>query len=93
MRTVWGSMACEEPDGFIRRFAGPWHRRRSAGADGATVVRFDDGGLVVLRAGDGCVDVQVEVPTEGNLDRFLVLVAEHLERSPAGVTGTVVWDR
>lgn len=51
MQTRHGTMATDRPERYARQLASHWARKGSTGEeDGATVIRFDSGQVVVLRA-------------------------------------------
>lgn len=92
MLTRHGTMATERPERYAKQLAGHWARKGSAGEeDGATVIRFDTGQVVVLRAEPGVLRVEASVPEDGDPDRFAQVVKEHLERFGTRDELEVVW--
>ncbi|GGL35768.1 DUF2218 domain-containing protein [Phycicoccus endophyticus] len=93
MATRHGTMSTERPERYAKQLAGHWARRGStAQEEGATVIRFDTGQRVVLRPGEGVLDVEASVPADGDADRFAEVVADHLERFGQRDELHVVWD-
>ncbi len=92
MLTRHGTMATERPERYAKQLAGHWARKGSAGEeDGATVIRFATGQVVVLRAEPGVLRVEASVPEDGDPDRFAQVVKEHLERFGTRDELEVVW--
>ena len=93
MQTRHGSMATDRPERYAKQLAGHWARKGSAGdEDGATVIRFDTGQLVVLRTGPDVLLIDASVPEGGDADRFAEVVKVHLERFGTREELEVVWD-
>ena len=81
MQTRHGTMPTDRPERYAKQLAGHWARKGSAGEeDGATVIRFDTGQVVELRAEPGALRIAASVPDDGDPDRFAQVVAEHLQR-------------
>ncbi len=54
MPTRHGTMTTERPERYAKQLAGHWARKGSTGQeDGATVIRFETGQVVVMRAEPG----------------------------------------
>ena len=86
-------MATDRPERYAKQLAGHWARKGSAGEeDGATVIRFDSGQLVVLRPGPDGLLVEASVPEGGDADRFAAVVKVHLERFGTREELQVVWE-
>jgi hypothetical protein len=74
-------MATDRPERYAKQLAGHWARKGRAGEeDGATVIRFETGPVVVLRAEPGRLQIESSVPEGGDADRFAQVVKDHLER-------------
>lgn len=81
METRHGTMETERPERYAKQLAGHWARKGSVGEeDGATVIRFDSGQVVGLRAESGRLLVEASVPEGADADQFARVVAEHLQR-------------
>jgi hypothetical protein len=88
-----GSMTTERPERYAKQLAGHWARKGSAGEeDGATVIRFDTGQVVVLRAEPGVLRIEASVPDGADADRFAHVVKEHLERFGQRDELDVTWE-
>ena len=93
MNTRHGTMATDRPARYAKQLAGHWARKGSAGEeDGATVIRFDTGQVVVLRPGPDVLRVEASVPDDGDADRFAEVVKVHLERFGTREELEVVWE-
>ncbi|MFC4785589.1 DUF2218 domain-containing protein [Nocardioides sp. MAHUQ-72] len=85
-------MTTDRPERYAKQLAGHWARKGSAGEeDGATVIRFDSGQVVVLRSEPGTLRVEASVPEGGDPDRFAEVVKAHLERFGTREELEVVW--
>jgi hypothetical protein len=74
-------METDRPERYAKQLAGHWARKGSVGEeDGATVIRFDSGQVVRLRAESGRLLVEASVPEGVDADQFARVVAEHLQR-------------
>lgn len=92
MLTRHGSMATERPERYAKQLAGHWARKGSAGEeDGATVIRFGTGQVVVLRPTTGALEIESSVPDDADPDRFAQVVADHLKRFGQRDELEVVW--
>jgi hypothetical protein len=92
MNTRHGTMRTDRAERYAKQLAGHWARKGSAGEeDGATVIRFESGQVVVLRAAEGVLHVEASVPEGGDADRFAQVVKEHLERFGQREELDVVW--
>ena len=93
MPTRFGSMTTDRPERYAKQLAGHWARKGSAGEeDGATVIRFETGQVVVMRAEPGVLRIESSVPAGGDADRFAQVVKDHLERFGQRDELDVVWD-
>lgn len=95
MLTRHGTMPTDRPERYARQLAGHWARKGSVGEeDGATVIRFDTGQVVVLRPVGSALRIEAAVPEGGEADpdRFARVVAEHLQRFGRRDELEVVWD-
>ena len=74
-------MATDRPERYAKQLASHWARRGPAGdEDGATVLRWETGQVIVLRPVEGALEVEVSGPDDADPDRFAQVVKEHLER-------------
>ncbi len=93
MQTRNGTMTTDRPARYAKQLAGHWARKGSAGEeDGATVIRFDTGQVVVLTPEDSLLRIAASVPDDGDPERFARVVAEHLQRFGQRDELEVVWD-
>jgi len=93
MTTVTGSMATDRPARYAKQLVSHWSERGPATVeDGATVQRWDNGNVIVLRPADGVLEVEVSVGPEGDAERFAQVVKDHLERFGSRDELNVVWD-
>ena len=93
MQTRHGTMTTDRPERYAQQLAGHWARKGSAGEEeGATVIRFDSGQVVTLRAEPGVLDIEASVPDGGDADRFAQVVKDHLERFGQRDELEVVWE-
>ncbi len=94
MQTRHGTMATERPERYAKQLAGHWARKGSAGEEGgATVIRFETGQVVELRAEPGALRIAASVPDAGDPDRFAEVVAEHLQRFAHREELSVAWEQ
>ena len=92
MPTRHGTMTTERPERYAKQLAGHWARKGSTGQeDGATVIRFETGQVVVMRAEPGTLHIEASVPEDGDADRFAQVVKDHLERFGQRDELDVVW--
>ena len=92
MQTAKGSMATDRPERYAKQLASHWAKRGPATEeDGATVLRWETGQVIVLRPVQGALEVEVSVPDDGDVDRFAQVVKEHLERFGQRDELNVVW--
>ncbi len=92
MKDKTGVMATDRPDRYAKQLASHWAKRGPAGEeDGATVMRWETGQVIVLRPVDGALEVEVSVPDDGDVDRFAQVVADHLQRFGQRDELEVVW--
>ena len=88
-----GSMTTERPERYAKQLAGHWARKGCAGEeDGATVIRFDTGQVVVLRPEPGVLRIEASVPDDADADRFAQVVKDHLERFGQRDELDVTWE-
>ena len=93
MDTRHGTMPTDRPERYAKQLAGHWARKGSAGEEGgATVIRFDSGQVVELRAEPGVLRIATSVPEGGDADRFAEVVKAHLERFGQRDELEVVWE-
>jgi uncharacterized protein len=92
MTTITGIMATDRPARYAKQLVSHWAKRGPATEeDGATVQRWDNGNVIVLRPADGVLVVEVSVG-DGDAERFAQVVKEHLERFGQRDELDVVWD-
>ena len=85
-------MATERPERYAKQLASHWKKRGPVtDEDGATVLRWETGQVIVLRPVDGALEVEVSVPTESDAERFGQVVADHLQRFGKRNELEVVW--
>lgn len=106
MRTKTGTMPTERPARYAKQLASHWSGRGTeTEEDGATVLRWPTGQVIVLRPQEGALRLEVGLtddavtPARGDtpsqpaqLDSFAEVVARHLERFGARDELHVVWD-
>ena len=87
-----GTMNTARPERYAKQLAGHWARKGTTGVeDGATVLRWETGQVIVLRPVEGSLEVEVSVPDDGDADRFAQVVKDHLERFGQRDELDVVW--
>lgn len=92
MQTIHGSMATDRPGRYAKQLASHWANRGPVtDDDGATVMRWTTGQVIVMRPVDGALKVEVSVPDDADIDRFAQVVKEHLERFGQRDELNVVW--
>lgn len=92
MQTMTGTMTTERPARFAKQLVSHWSGRGPVEeVDGATVQRWESGQVLVLRAGEGVLGIEVTVPDGADPARFAQVVKEHLERFGARDELDVVW--
>jgi hypothetical protein len=92
MPTKTGSMTTDRPGRYAKQLASHWAKHGPATEEeGATVLRWETGQVIVLRPVDGSLEVEVSVPDEGDVDRFAQVVKYHLERFGQRDELDVVW--
>jgi hypothetical protein len=95
MLTRHGTMATDRPARYAKQLAGHWARRGTSGEeDGATVIRFETGQVVVLHPEDRLLRIEASVPddVDADPDRFARVVSEHLQRFGQREELEVVWN-
>jgi uncharacterized protein len=93
VQTVNGTMATDRPERYAKQLVGHWSERGPVtDEDGATVQRWANGQVIVLRAVEGELEVEVSVPDDADVDRFAQVVKSHLERFGRKDELEVVWD-
>jgi hypothetical protein len=92
MTTVHGTMATDRPERFAKQLVSHWSKRGPvAEEDGATVQRWETGQVLVLRPGDGELEIELTVPEGDDAARFAQVVKDHLERFGNRDELDVVW--
>ena len=93
MPTKHGQMTTDRPERYAKQLASHWAKRGPATEeDGATVLRWETGQVIVLRPVEGSLEVEVSVPDDSDVDRFAQVVKEHLERFGSRDELDVVWE-
>jgi uncharacterized protein len=93
MTRIIGSMATDRPERYAKQLVSHWAKRGPVTEeDGATVQRWDNGNVIVLRAAEGVLEVEVSVGPDGEVERFAQVVKDHLERFGSRDELDVVWD-
>lgn len=81
MTTVTGTMKTDRPERYAKQLVSHWAKRGPVTEeDGATVQRWETGQVLVLRPGDGALEVEITVVEGDDAARFAQVVKEHLER-------------
>jgi hypothetical protein len=92
VQTIHGSMATDRPGRYAKQLASHWANRGPVtDDDGATVMRWTTGQVIVMRPVDGALEVEVSVPDDADIDRFAQVVKDHLERFGQRDELNVVW--
>jgi len=93
MQTRTGAMATDRPERYAKQLASHWAKRGPATEeDGATVLRWETGQVIVMRPAEGALEVEVSVPNDADADRFAQVVKDHLERFGQRDELDLVWD-
>ncbi len=93
MQTVTGSMATDRPGRYAKQLASHWATRGPATEEnGATVLRWNTGQVILMRPEDGYLAVEVSVADDVDAARFAEVVKENLERFGQRDELHVVWD-
>ncbi len=92
MQTRTGSMATDRPERYAKQLTSHWSKRgRSSEEDGATVMRWGTGQVIVLRPVDAALEIEVSVPDDSDVAQFSRVVKDHLERFGRHDELNVVW--
>lgn len=92
MQTITGSMSTERPERYARQLASHWANRGPVVEDReVTTMRWATGQVIVMRAVEGALAVEVSVPDGVDLAQFAQVVKEHLERFGRRSELNVVW--
>lgn len=92
MHTKTGTMHTDRPERYAKQLASHWSARGPVTEeDGATVMRWETGQVIVMRPVDGALDVEVSVPDDADVDHFADVVARHLERFGQRDELAVLW--
>jgi len=92
MNSRHGSMPTDRPERYAKQLASHWSARGTVSTvDGATVLAFDTGQVIVLRPEPGVLRIEVTVPADDDIDRFAQVVKVHLERFGKRAELEVVW--
>jgi hypothetical protein len=92
MTTVHGTMDTDRPERYAKQLVSHWSKRGPVSEeDGAVVQRWETGQVLVLRPGDGVLEVEVTVAEGDDAARFAQVVKEHLERFGQRDELNVVW--
>jgi len=93
MQTRTGAMATDRPERYAKQLASHWAKRGPATEeDGATVLRWETGQVIVMRPAECALEVAVSVPNDADADRFAQVVKDHLERFGQRDELDLVWD-
>ncbi len=93
MLTRHGTMSTDRPARYAKQLAGHWARKASTSEeDGAIVIHFETGQVVVLRPEETLLRIESSVPQDGDPDRFARVVAEHLQRFGARDELEIIWE-
>ena len=90
-------MLTDRPARYAKQLAGHWSHKASVEAgieDGveATVIRFESGQAVALRAVEGALSIEASVPDGEDADGWARVVADHLERFGTKERLAVRWE-
>jgi hypothetical protein len=92
MNAVRGSMATDRPERYAKQLLSHWSKRgETVEEDGALVQRWATGQVIVLRAAEGSLEIEVSVVDGDDSARFAQVVKEHLERFGERDELDVVW--
>jgi hypothetical protein len=92
MTTVNGTMKTDRPERYAKQLVSHWAERGPVSEeDGVTVQRWGTGQMLVLRAGDGELGVEITVPDGDDAARFAQVVKDHLERFGPREELDLVW--
>ena len=92
MNSRHGSMSTDRPERYAKQLASHWSAKGTQSTvDGATVLKFDTGQVIVLRPELGVLEIEVTVPADDDIDRFAQVVKRHLERFGTRDELEVVW--
>jgi hypothetical protein len=92
VQTITGTMPTDRPERYAKQLASHWANRGPVtDEDGDTVMRWATGQVILLRGGDGALEVEISVPDDGDIDRFAQVVKDHLERFGQRDELNVVW--
>lgn len=81
MTTVTGSMKTDRPERYAKQLVSHWQERGPVTTEGgATVQHWETGQVLVLRPGDGVLEVEINVDDGDDAARFAQVVKSHLER-------------
>jgi hypothetical protein len=85
-------MATDRPSRYAKQLAAHWAAKATVTEDGDVRTLVMGGGqTVVLRPVAGALEIEASVPTDGDLDRWAQVVAEHLQRFGQRDELEVVW--
>ena len=92
MTTVHGTMATDRPERYAKQLVSHWSERGPISEDAGVVVqRWETGQVLVLRAVEGLLEVEITVPEGDDAARFAQTVKEHLERFGPRDEVNLVW--
>lgn len=85
-------MPTARADRYVKQLAGHWARKTQQTRSGDdTVLTFQTGNVVVLRARAEVLEIEVRVPEDGDVDRFADVVVDHLQRFGRRDEVAVTW--
>ena len=88
-----GSMTTDRPERYAKQLSSHWaHRGPETQEDGATVMAWETGQVILLRPSDGELRIEVSAPDDRDVAGFAQVVKEHLERFGKRAELDVVWD-
>jgi hypothetical protein len=92
MTTVTGTMVTQRPERYAKQLVSHWAERGPVTTEGgATVQRWDTGQVIVLRPGEGVLEVEITVADGDDAARFAQVVKDHLERFGQRDELNLVW--
>lgn len=85
-------MATDRPQRYAKQLAGHWSEKATVAVDrDSTTLVMEGGQTVILRAAQGCLEIEASVPEGGDLERWSRVVADHLQRFGQRDELTIVW--
>ena len=76
-----GTMATDRPERYAKQLASHWSEKATVTEDSGTMTLvMGNGNTVILRPADGTLEIEAAVTSDGDLDRWAQVVADHLQR-------------